>query len=204
MGLFTTLALATAGIATSVTLGAMSAANQQKSAKKQMRALETRDKIRANERVKSIKRLAASQRSSFLSSGIALGEGTTQDVQGETYATGVEDVENIKQYGEAQGEAISAKLRSDMLSTYGKMATDVFGYATSASGAFSSLGSATGSTWGSMGTGVGDYGIKGMGDSFGATDQFSSLGGGIFSSGNLKDAGKNFLGGDLLESFGRI
>ena len=164
--MFTTLALAAAGIATSVTLGAMSAAGQQKSAKAQMRAIETRDKIKAKERVKSIKKLAGQQRSSFLSSGIALGEGTTQDVIGETYATGIEDIQNIKEYGVAQGETIQAKLRSDMLSTYGKMASDVTGYATSMSGALGQMGSLTGtsSTWGELGTGIGDYGIMGMGN----------------------------------------
>lgn len=156
----TAIGVALVGMATSISLSVVSAAQQRKAARKQLEAQAMQAKVQAEQRVKSTKKLAAQQKASFLASGISLtGDGTPDAVISSTYQVGMEDVDNIKKYGAVMGDNISANARARMLSTYGQMASDVSSYASSA---FSSAGSLKAAG----GTDIGG-GLEGMGDSYG-------------------------------------
>lgn len=177
----TALAIAGIGIATSLTLGAISLRNQKKAARAQLDAQAMQAKSAAEQRIKGIRKLAASQRASFLHSGIALtGEGTPDDLLSETYDTGIADVENILQQGQVRGDAIHSQARAKMLSTYGQMASDVSSYASMAVGGMGKLGSAK-----TVPTSDG-LSFDGIGGNAGMGSSFDSFGGGSFS-GSLSD-----------------
>lgn len=172
---FIAVGVAAIGLATSVTMGIMSARNQRAAAKRQLEARSLQAKQQAENRIRQIRKLAASQKSSFLASGIALtGEGTTDAVISETYDIGQADVDNILQNGAIEGAAIQANARAKMLSTYGQMASDVSSYASSMFGGMSKMGGA-----GTEATGVFDDvtsmdgGLNGMGE-FGSFDSAHS------------------------------
>jgi hypothetical protein len=179
---WTAIGVAIVGAATSISLGMASASNQRKAARKQLEATAMQTKVKADERIKQIRRLASQQKSSFLASGISLtGDGTPDAIISETYDVGMADVENIKKFGSVQGENISATARAQMLSTYGQMASDVSSYASMGMNGAGSL-KATGSVAELGG------GLEGMGDSYGGLE-------GMGSGSAFGGAGADFGGG---------
>lgn len=169
------IGVAVVGSATAISLGAASAANQKKAARKQLEAQAMSTKTAAEQRIKSIRRLASQQKSSFLSSGISLsGDGTTQAVLDDTYDTGIADVNNILKNGQVGGESIASNARAKMMSTYGDMASSVSSYASmglSGAGSLDSAGAAVDGGAGSlqgMGEGYGDFEGMGAGSAFGS------------------------------------
>jgi len=186
------IAISVAGAATSITMGSISAANQKKAAGRQMQAMQERDKAIANNRKKQIKKIAAQQRSSFLTSGISLtGDGTTEAVQSDTYSTGIADIKAIAKQGGLQGEALQSKLRANLMSTYGTMASDTMGYMSDISGAMgslSSMGKTTNSTYGGvtdLSAGAENLMMEGLPEG-----DFSSFGGGSYQMGDLTKSRK--------------
>jgi hypothetical protein len=107
--------------AASVTGGVM--AYQQ--GKDQAKAAARQGDILAKESEKKTLKLAAAQKASFLSSGLTL-EGTPQDVIGETFTLGKEDIGQIKDYyGQQAKNAYSAgrtQLITSIASTAGTLA----------------------------------------------------------------------------------
>lgn len=96
MGLETILFASLVGLSA---VSKMSAAEDQakavkRNAEAQARALKDEGELASKEKAKQIRHTVARQTSSFLSSGITL-EGTPMDVLGETYKTGLEDIDNI-------------------------------------------------------------------------------------------------------------
>lgn len=181
---YTALAVAVVGIATSVTLGAMSLRNQRKQARAQQEALKMQTEVQAKDRIKQIRKLASSQKASFLSSGIALtGEGTPDALFSDTYDTGIADVESMVKYGAVKGKDLYYGARAKQLQTYGQIASDVTSYA--------SLGlqGAGGLSKGASGADFGAGGLEGMGDFGGGS--FDAFGGGSFT-GTLKDPNFQF------------
>lgn len=152
--------VAIVGAATSISLTAASMSQQKKAARRQLEAQSMQAKVSANQRIRAARRMAAQQKSSFLASGISLtGEGTPDAIISETYDIGMQDVENIKQYGAVQGANITAKNRANMMAGYASMASDVSSLATS-------LGSSAGSLKGADTVNVGGD-LDGMGDTYG-------------------------------------
>ena len=158
----TAIVTAIAGIATSISLSVASISQQRKAAKAQLQAQSMQAKVSSDQRIKQIRRVASQQKASFLSSGISLtGDGTPDAVISETYQTGIEDVENIRNYGATMGASVSANARAKMLSTYGQLASDVSSFASSAfkgAGTLKAAGTDTINVGG---------GLEGMGDSYG-------------------------------------
>jgi len=106
----------------------------KKQSKRQAQMLEVDKQRRQKEIARKTKKLAGSQRASFLASGISLtGEGTAESVLGETYAFGKEDIENIGERYSNQQENVLAKGRSDynagLLSAAGDIAGGISGIA---------------------------------------------------------------------------
>lgn len=83
----------------------------------QTKALKREANIKAGERAKSTKTLAAKQKVSFLSSGISLtGEGTPQALIGETYNIGLEDIRQSGQNYASKIKNVWGAARTSMLS----------------------------------------------------------------------------------------
>lgn len=172
---WTAISVAIVGSITSVSLGLASQSAQKKAAKRQLEAQAMDTKIKAEQRIKQTRRLAAQNKSSFLASGISLtGDGTADAVISDTYQTGMDDVENIKKFGAVQGENITARARANMIAGYGQMVSDVTGYASMGLQGAGSLKSAGGAL------DIGG-GLEGMGDSYGGLEGMGS--GSAFGSG---------------------
>ena len=187
---YTALAVAVIGLATSLTFGLISAANQRKAARAQMEATAMDAKIKATQRAKQIRKIASQQKSSFLHSGISLtGEGDTADaLSSDTFDVGAEDLDNIRENALTKGKNIEYQTRANLMKTYGQMASDVSNFATSAMGAAGTASKATQAT----DAGKLSSGMEGMG-SFGSKS--SSFGGGTISpgaTGRAKDMNFNF------------
>lgn len=132
MGIETVLFAAFTGLKA---LSTMSAAKDQakqvkRNAEAQALALRTEGELASKEKAKQIRYNAARQTSSFLSSGLTL-EGTPQDVLGETYTTGLEDISNIsKGYNTKISNTISsanAQSKSIMSSARSQVISDIAG-----------------------------------------------------------------------------
>ncbi|MHA1883385.1 MAG: hypothetical protein ACTSUO_10120, partial [Candidatus Thorarchaeota archaeon] len=96
------------------------------SAKSQSKAIRQQAELQANERAKKTRKLASQQKASFLSSGIALmGEGTSQSVFDDTYDTGIEDMNRIKQNAVSQQKNVWSKARSSMIKDLGMAAVSL-------------------------------------------------------------------------------
>lgn len=89
----------------------LKAISQMNAAKKQASAVVREGEIVAKEKAKEIRYKAARQTQSFLSSGLTL-EGTAQDILGETYSTGIEDIENIRANYTTKSKSIFAEGRT--------------------------------------------------------------------------------------------
>jgi hypothetical protein len=84
-------------------------------AKKQAGALVREGEIAASNKARDVMRQAARQRSSFLTSGLTL-EGTPEQVIGQTYDTGLQDVNLMRSNTNTQSKNIIGQARSQMLS----------------------------------------------------------------------------------------
>lgn len=84
-------------------------------AKKQAKATVREGEIVADNKARDVMRQAARQRSSFLTSGLTL-EGTPENVIGQTYDTGLQDVNLIRSNVNTQSKNIIGQARSQMLS----------------------------------------------------------------------------------------
>jgi hypothetical protein len=112
----------------SLAMSGMSIAANNKNAKAQANAVAQEGALRAQERAKQTKMLAAKQKTSFLNSGISLtGEGTPQAMLDDTYNTGLADIGQIKSNANTQSKNIMAQARSQMFSTLGSMGMSVAG-----------------------------------------------------------------------------
>lgn len=120
------------------TMSSISAAQAYKQSKQQAKTVAAEGALKARERDLQTRRLAAAQKTSFLSSGIALtGDGDLPDVVlQDTYKTGIEDVNLIKSNYNQQSKNIMGAARAKLMSDIGGI---VLGVATvgSMSGAFS-------------------------------------------------------------------
>jgi hypothetical protein len=95
----------------------------KKRSEKQAEALKLENEIRTKEKARQVKKTAGQQRASFLSSGISLtGEGTAQDVLGETYQFGLEDIDLMNRNTKTNMENVLSKGRSEFIGGLGKAA----------------------------------------------------------------------------------
>jgi hypothetical protein len=104
------ISAAVVSAAASVTGGVM--AYQQ--GKDQAKAAARQGDILAKESEKKTLKLASAQKASFLSSGLTL-EGTPQDVIGETFTLGKEDIGQIKDYYGQQGKNAYSAGRTQLI-----------------------------------------------------------------------------------------
>lgn len=122
-------------------LTAASMASTYSAARSQSKALAKESVIKAQERAKRTKSLAAKQKASFLHSGISLtGEGTPQSFFDETFDTGSKDINLIKENYDAQIKNVMGGARTKMISQLGTFAVSagVGGMMSGAAGAGSS------------------------------------------------------------------
>jgi hypothetical protein len=153
MGIELAIITAVVSAAASVTGGVM--AHQQ--GKAQAKAAARQGDILAKESEKKTLKLAAAQKASFLSSGLTL-EGTPQDVIGETFTLGKEDIGQIKDYyGQQAKNAYSAgrtQLITGIASAAGTLAIAGMGLASAGGSLAGSAGSSSagGSLAGSAGS----------------------------------------------------
>jgi len=111
-------------------LSAASMASSNVSAKKQAEALKKEGEIKASERAKEINALAATQKVSFLNSGISLtGEENTTPmaVLSSTYKTGKEDISQIKENYDLQIDNVYSQARTQLLKSLGGLAMGMGG-----------------------------------------------------------------------------
>ncbi len=110
------------------TMSAMSAIQSFKDSKKQAKAVAQEGALKAAEREKQIRRQAASQKVSFLSSGISL-SGEDSDlpnvVMQDTFSTGIQDINLIKSNYNQQSKNIMGAARSKLMSDIGGMALNI-------------------------------------------------------------------------------
>lgn len=114
----------------SVGLTAGSMAESYSNAKHQSKAIKTQAAIDARQRVKETTATAASQKTSFLSSGINLtGEQgtTTTSILSDTYTKGKEDIQLIKENANTKLDALWSEQRSAMMKQLGGLALNVAG-----------------------------------------------------------------------------
>jgi len=109
-------------------MSAMSAAESYKQSKRQAKATAQEGALKAAEREKQTRRLAASQKTSFLSSGISL-TGEDSDlpnvVMQDTFATGLQDISLIKSNYNQQSKNIMGAARAKLVSDIGGMALNI-------------------------------------------------------------------------------
>lgn len=139
----------------------MAAASAYSNSKKQAKAVAAEGALKARQRDLQTRRLASSQKTSFLNSGISLtGEGDVADViMSDTYTTGLEDVNQIKDNYNQQSKNIMGAARAKLIGDIGGMALNI-GMAGVSSGMFAGQTSATGlagsgAASGQIGTGAG-------------------------------------------------
>lgn len=97
-------------------LTGIKAVSQMNAAEKQAKNAVREGELVAKEKAKEIRYKVARQTSSFLNSGLTL-EGTPQDVIGETFSTGLEDVANIRANYTNKSKDIFSKGRSEAIGT---------------------------------------------------------------------------------------
>ncbi len=115
--------LALASIMLSAVATGFGIASKHSAAKSKSQALKQQGKFKAEERAKKTRRLAGSQKASFLHSGIALtGEGTPQSLIEETYDIGLEDMGQIKENTRRGVSNIWGQARAGMISDLGNFA----------------------------------------------------------------------------------
>lgn len=122
-------------------LSAVSASMKMNDAKKQAEGVAREGELVAKEKAKEVRYKVARQTSSFLNSGLTL-EGTPQDVIGETFSTGKEDIGNIQSNYNAKSKNIISSARTEAI---GQIAGSFAG---------ASLGGSAGSMFGATSAGV--------------------------------------------------
>jgi hypothetical protein len=133
---------------------------------KQAEALKLENEIRTKEKARQVKKMAGQQRASFLSSGISLtGEGTAQDVIGETYQFGQEDIDLMSRNTQTQMENVLSRGRTEFLGGLGKGAMGLastflpFAEFGTGSGAMNPLGVKGGQLYTGGAVKTGDYSL---------------------------------------------
>lgn len=97
-------------------LTGLKAVSQMNAAEKMAKSTVREGELVAKEKAKEIRYKVARQTSSFLNSGLTL-EGTPQDVIGETFSTGLEDINNIRGNYTAKAKNIISQGRSEAIGT---------------------------------------------------------------------------------------
>ena len=101
----------------------LSMASTYSTAQAQEKALKEKGTIAIKEREKRTIRIAGQQKAAFLSSGIALtGEGTPTSLIGETYETGIEDMDLIRKNVGSSVSNVWGQARTKMISQFGQFA----------------------------------------------------------------------------------
>ena len=110
------------GIAAAALVGASvySAYSGMQNAKKQSKALAEQGALEAENKATQVKAMAASQKTSYLSSGLEL-EGTPMAVLGSTYATGQKDIAQIISNYNTQSKNIMSEARTKALTSLASM-----------------------------------------------------------------------------------
>lgn len=141
-------------IAVSTVLQTAGAIQSYKNSKKQAKATAEEGALKAAQRDRQTRQLAAKQKTSFLNSGISLtGDGDVADVvMQDTYDTGIADINLIKSNYNTQSKNIMSQARSQFFSSMGSMVLSA--------AAIGSLGGGAGAA-GKAGTAGGGVGIGG-------------------------------------------
>lgn len=129
-------------------LTGLKAVSQMNAATKQAENAAREGNIVAKEKAKEIRYKVARQTSSFLNSGLTL-EGTPQDVIGETFSTGLDDIKNIRAGYNAKSKNFISQGRSEAIGTIAS------GFGAAAGG--NALGSAGSMFESHLPTAVGSY-----------------------------------------------
>lgn len=149
-------------IAVSTVLQTAGAIQSYKNSKKQAKATAEEGALKAAQRDRQTRQLAARQKTSFLNSGISLtGDGDVADVvMQDTYDTGIADINLIKSNYNQQSKNIMSQARSQFFSSMGTMilSTAAIGSLGGGAGAAGKAGTA-----GSTGIGGGSAGATSFG-----------------------------------------
>lgn len=94
----------------------LKAVSQMNAAKKEAKATVREGELVAKEKAKEVRQKVARQTVSFLNSGLTL-DGTAQDILGETYSTGIADINNIRTNYTNKGKSQIAAGRTAAIGT---------------------------------------------------------------------------------------
>jgi hypothetical protein len=114
--------LATVGVG----LNVASAIGNYNASKQQVKQLKAEAKIKADNRADEILSLAATQRVRYLSAGLEL-EGTPQAVITDTYNTGIEDIQAIRDSYNTQISNVKKAARAQLLGGLANTAVSAYG-----------------------------------------------------------------------------